>query len=371
MSYLALYRKYRPKVWADVIGQEHITETLSNQIRTGKIGHAYLLTGSRGTGKTSTAKIFAKAVNCLNNLDGSPCGICDSCKALDDPSAVDILEIDAASNNRVDEIRELREKIGYTPVISKYKVYIIDEVHMLTDSAFNALLKTLEEPPAHAIFILATTEVQKLPATILSRCMRFDFKLIPVETLTAHLLKIFALEGIKCDEDAARVIAVAGEGSSRDTLSIADCVMAYAKNNITLKEVLSVIGSNERDKVIAFGDALNKKNLGEAFEIINDIYLNGKNISIFARDIAHHFRDLLIVKSCKNPNSILNFTADLFEKYKKQADEFEMNSILEYMKIFTGILTELKFAISPKILVETATAQCFDNALSFADVKKN
>ena len=228
MSYLALYRKYRSRTFEEIVGQKHITQSLINQINNNQVGHAYLFTGTRGTGKTSIAKIFARAINCMKPVKGSPCGKCDACKALGDNVNVDILEIDAASNNRVDEIRDLRERVKYPPVVGKYKVYIIDEVHMLTDSAFNALLKTLEEPPEYVVFILATTEVHKLPATILSRCMRFDFKLLSQKELEDHVKYVFKDSGIKYEDEAISIIATLGAGSVRDTLSIADmCVPAF------------------------------------------------------------------------------------------------------------------------------------------------
>ena len=245
MSYQALYRKYRPKTFDGIIGQNHITDTLANQIQAGKIVHAYLFCGSRGTGKTSTAKIFARAINCLSPQNGSACGKCAVC--TNSASEMDIIEIDAASNNRVDEIRDLRENVKFMPTCGKYKIYIIDEVHMLTDSAYNALLKTLEEPPSHVVFILATTEAHKLPATILSRCVRFDFELVSVENLTKHLADVFTQEGIKYEEEALKVIASAGEGSVRDTLSIADSVTAYAGGNITLAKVLEILSLNDAD----------------------------------------------------------------------------------------------------------------------------
>ena len=245
---LALYREFRPKNFDDVIGQDYIIQTLKNQVKTGHLSHAYLFCGPRGTGKTSTAKIFAKAVNCTHSTDGNPCGMCAECVALSQPNT-DIFEIDAASNNRVEEIRDLREKVAYPPLIGKYKVYIVDEVHMLTDSAFNALLKTLEEPPKHVIFILATTEIHKLPATILSRCMRFDFKLLPVNLLAEHLKNVFDARGIKYDEKSLHLIAKAGEGSVRDMLSIADSVAAYCNNEITCAQTESVIGLSSKDSI--------------------------------------------------------------------------------------------------------------------------
>ena len=238
---LALYREFRPNTFDGVVGQDFIVKTLKNQIKTNKLTHAYLFCGPRGTGKTSTAKIFAKAVNCTHSADGNPCGMCAECVALSENNT-DIVEIDAASNNRVEEIRDLREKVQFSPLIGKYKVYIIDEVHMLTDSAFNALLKTLEEPPKHVIFILATTEIHKLPATILSRCARFDFKLLPINILVQHLKNVFDKKGIKCDEKSLHLIAKAGEGSVRDMLSIADSVASFCNYNVTIDGTENVIG---------------------------------------------------------------------------------------------------------------------------------
>lgn len=357
MAYLALYRKYRPTSFDDVIDQDHITKTLENQVKTGQISHAYLFCGSRGVGKTTCAKIFAKAINCLNPKNGSPCGECEACKALSDPSNVDVLEIDAASNNRVDEIRELREKIGYTPVSCKYKVYIIDEVHMLTDSAFNALLKTLEEPPRHAVFILATTEPHKLPATILSRCMRFDFHLVSTEKLTDLLISVFEKEGIKIEREAAREIAVKAEGGVRDCLSIAECVAAYSDKTITLEKTLQVLGVNDRESLFDIADAVNKKDIGKALLVVNDICQSGKNISAFCKDLCSHYRDLLVAKTCDNPNDVLNMTADMFAKLDEQARSYELARLFECLKIFSGMLSELKFSISPRVLLETALVE--------------
>ena len=239
--YLALYRKYRPNMFDKIVGQEHITRTLQNQIKNDQIGHAYLFCGSRGTGKTTTAKVFARAINCLNPKNGSPCDECEVCKALKENNAIDIVEIDAASNNGVEEIRDLRDKVKYPPTVGKYKVYIIDEVHMLTTSAFNALLKTLEEPPSHVVFILATTEVHKLPATILSRVLRFDFKLINTETIAKLIANIFNESGIKAEQSAINLIAKAGQGSVRDALSIADMCASFANNDIKYKDVVEVV----------------------------------------------------------------------------------------------------------------------------------
>ena len=302
-THQALYRKYRPKTFEEVIGQEHITQTLINQISTGTISHAYLFTGTRGTGKTSTAKIFAKAINCENNKNGSPCLKCEVCESLNNSSNLDILEIDAASNNRVDEIRDLREKIKYPPVNAKYKVYIIDEVHMLTDSSYNALLKTLEEPPKHAIFILATTEVHKIPQTILSRCMRFDFRLVSIENLVKVLRKIFNESNIKYEEEALYLIAQKGEGSVRDTLSLADLCASFSKNNVTYESVLESLGSTNIDKLIAISNALSDNCGDELLTTLNELFNMGKNLSLLCKELTDFFKNLLTIKTVKNAKS--------------------------------------------------------------------
>jgi DNA polymerase-3 subunit gamma/tau len=258
MSYLALYRRYRPVDFESLIGQDYIVRTLKNQILTDKIGHAYLFTGTRGTGKTTVAKIFAKAINCLSPKNGSPCGECEVCKALLDPSNLDVIEIDAASNNGVNEIRDLREKVQYPPVNGRYKVYIVDEVHMLTSAAFNALLKTLEEPPRHAVFILATTEVHKIPATILSRCMRFDFKLVPTKQIAELIASIYDSENKQYEKEAVYAIALAGEGSVRDALSVADMAMSFTEGKLLYDDVMEVLGSTNAENFSNFINALLK-----------------------------------------------------------------------------------------------------------------
>lgn len=368
MVYQALYRKYRPQTFDEIVGQEHITTTLKNQVESGQISHAYLFTGSRGTGKTSCAKIFAKAINCTKNNNGSPCYSCPTCKVLADASNVDIMEIDAASNNRVDEIREIREKVKFLPVNGKYKVYIIDEVHMLTESAFNALLKTLEEPPAHIVFILATTEVHKLPATILSRCMRFDFRLIPVNVLVDQLRGIFKREGIECEEDALKLICSSAEGSDRDMLSIADCVVAFCGKKITAQNVTEILGQNNKETYIEMADAIDKKDVGKALSIVQEVQESGKNMSVFAKDMTTHFRNLLVVKSCKDYEKMLGLTKTWSEKLFTQASQISAENLMEYMKIFSSIESEIKYALSPRTLIETAIITAISEV---GDLKKN
>ena len=305
MSYTALYRKYRSQSFDEIVGQKHIITSLTNQIKNNQVGHAYLFTGTRGTGKTSIAKIFAKAINCEHNKNGNPCNKCDICTSITNGTNVDIMEIDAASNNRVDEIRELREKVKYPPVSCKYKVYIIDEVHMLTDSAFNALLKTLEEPPAYVVFILATTEVQKLPATILSRCLRFDFKLLSEEELEKHLEYVFNDSGIKYEKEALSLLARLGAGSVRDTLSIADMCVAYSNKNVTYKSVIEAVGMTDRDTLREISKCLLQGNQGDLLSTINRVSNLGKNLTQLAKDLVSFTRDILIAKSCKDYKEIL------------------------------------------------------------------
>lgn len=359
--YQALYRKYRPKTFDQIVGQEHITQTLANQIQTNQVGHAYLFTGSRGTGKTSTAKIFARAVNCLNPQNGSPCYNCSVCKALADANNVDVIEIDAASNNRVDEIRDIREKVKFLPVNGKYKVYIIDEVHMLTESAFNALLKTLEEPPPHIVFILATTEVHKLPSTILSRCMRFDFHLIDSLVLIKQLKEIFANENVVCEDDAYKLIAKAAEGSDRDMLSIADCLVAYCKGNIKTADVMQILGNTSHETYLSICKAINNKDVGLALTILDKIQKEGKNMSVVAKDITVCFRNLLVTKTCDTADTMLGFSNEVFKKYQAVANEYETKDLMENMKIFSAIEAELKYALSPKTLIETSIITCMSD----------
>jgi DNA polymerase-3 subunit gamma/tau len=370
MEHQALYRKYRPHTFSEVIGQEHITRAIQNQIASGKISHAYLFTGSRGIGKTSVARIFARAVNCENNQNGSPCGECETCKRLEKENDINIIEIDAASNNRVDDIREIREKVKFMPVGAKYKVYIIDEVHMLTDSAFNALLKTLEEPPSHVIFILATTEVHKLPATILSRCVRFDFRLLSIADLSKLLADVFEQEGIDYEKDALRMIASSGEGSVRDTLSIADCIVAYSGNKVTKNDVQKVLGTTDYDLLLKFYDLLLDREIGGMLAFIDELDKSGKNMSVFVKDLSKHARNLLVCSTCASPNEILALPNEVFEKYMEQSQKSEERKLVSFLQIFSSAENELRYTLSPRLLLEALalTAMLGGNA---DDAKKN
>lgn len=348
----ALYRKYRPTDFGGVIGQDHIVRTLVNQIEHDRVGHAYLFTGSRGTGKTTCAKIFARAINCAAPVHGSPCGKCEVCRALADPSNLDIMEIDAASNNGVDDAREIRERVKYPPVYGKYKVYIIDEVHMLSGSAFNALLKTLEEPPAHAVFILATTEVHKLPATILSRCMRFDFRLVPLDKLAALIAEVYGKEGKKAEKEAIMYIAEAGEGSVRDALSVADMCLNYSDGTLTYADCLDVLGATDRGKIHRLFDAIVRADFGECLESVDELAALGKSMSLIARDLTKYARDLLAAKT--GCTRLIVDTPENIRAMTETAAGCSVELLVSVINIFSAIDAELRYSVSPRIVLETA-----------------
>lgn len=349
---IALYREFRPTSFDDVVGQKHITKTLINQVKNNNITHAYLFTGPRGTGKTSCAKILSKAINCLNPQNGSPCGKCENCIALNEVNT-DILEIDAASNNRVDEIRELRERVKYPPIVGKKKVYIIDEVHMLTESAFNALLKTLEEPPSYVVFILATTEVHKLPATILSRCTRFDFRLLSNEELVEQLKKIFDSRQISYDEESLYVIAKQGEGSVRDTLSIADSVLAYAEGNININKTLEVLGFSSLDTIANIIEAIGNKDINGVFTTISHALSCGKNISLLCKEMTEFFKNLLLVSLGITDYKILSIMPTDLDRYKELSGLFTVDQLKLGFEKLSRIELDLKFSMNPRNLLES------------------
>ncbi|MDE6474460.1 MAG: DNA polymerase III subunit gamma/tau [Clostridia bacterium] len=360
-SYTSLYRKYRPDSFDKMLGQKHIIKTLSNAVLAGKISHAYLFTGTRGTGKTSTAKIFAKAINCLSPLsDGSPCGVCEVCKALSSPNNMDILEMDAASNNSVDDIRDLIEKVKYVPVACKYKVYIIDEVHMLTMQAFNALLKTLEEPPEHTVFILATTEVHKLPQTILSRCMRFDFRLLSTVELADYLASIFDKEGREYQKEAVRAIAEAGDGSVRDMLSVADMCLSYTQEKLTYDDVLEVLGASSPKLIVELCSAIIDHDAKKALEITDKIVSLGKSVALLARDISKMMRAMLYILNCSNANSFLSLPKDIYDSLVAVANNTDNGSLVRIIEIFVNIENELRTSSSPIITLEMSVVKACD-----------
>ena len=356
MKYVALYRKYRPSTFDEVIGQDHIITTLRNQILQDKISHAYLFTGTRGTGKTSTAKIFARAVNCphAKQHNGNPCGKCAVCESVGTQN-LDIIEMDAASNNGVDYARDIREKVQYPPVNGRYKVYIIDEVHMLSTGAFNALLKTLEEPPAHALFILCTTEVHKIPATILSRCMRFDFRLVPTATLTELVCGIYDKEGKKYDKAAVAVIAQAGEGSVRDTVSIADRCLAISSDVLSYNDVVEVLGVSSKNSIASLARAVLTNDTAAILHETNALVTDGKDVARLNKDLSTYMRDLLTIKVCEDANAILMLPNDLFESLRELAETVTANKLLYAIEKLVEQESALKYALSPLMLFE-ATA---------------
>ena len=354
MAYLALYRRFRPSGFDGLVGQEHIVKTLVNQIAMGRIGHAYLFCGARGTGKTSAAKIFARAINCEHPVNGSPCGKCPSCVALSDSSNLDVLEMDAASNNKVENVREIREKIQYPPVNGKYKVYIIDEVHMLTTEAFNALLKTLEEPPEHAVFILATTEVHKLPSTILSRCMRFDFRLIPTRKIADLIAKIYDEIGKEYDDEAVVAIARAGNGSIRDALSVADVCVSYSDGKLTYSDVLDVLGATDTHKITKLLEDIFKSDTGEMLEAVEELCDSGKSVGVLCRDIITRMREIIVAKTCRTGKSILELPDEMYDELKRIGDETDNSRMLRALEIFSEAEGSLRYSATPRIVLETA-----------------
>ena len=358
MAYQALYRQWRPQTFSAMVGQEHIIATLRNQVAAGRISHAYLFCGSRGTGKTSTAKIFARAVNCLNSRDGDACGECESCRRLLAGESLDIMEIDAASNNGVDQVRDLRDNVSYPPQFSRYKVYIIDEVHMLSANAFNALLKTLEEPPAHVIFILATTEPQKLPATILSRCQRFDFSRIPARQIAARLREVVdALPDASADDQALMTVARAAEGGMRDALSILDMCLAYS-SSVDDALVRNVLGTADKAFLFRFGEALAKEDAAGLLKLIDELMRSGREPLAFSRDVSRHIRALLLAACCpQDLPALLDITKEDAEDYIRQANAFSRLRLTRIMELFMDVETSMRWSSSPRLALEDAAVR--------------
>jgi len=348
----ALYRKWRPQVFSDVSGQSHITETLMHEVEVGRLSHAYLFTGSRGTGKTTCAKILSKAVNCLNPQNGNPCNECEVCRGIDDGSILDVTEIDAASNNGVDNIRDLREEANFTPAVAKYRVYIIDEVHMLSTGAFNALLKTLEEPPSHVLFILATTEVHMLPATILSRCQRFDFRRIPPEAISKRLLLVAENENLKLAEDASMLIARIADGALRDALSILDQCASFSEE-ITLNVVSKAAGLLGRDYLFEISDAIKNQDSQSVLSIIDRLHASSCDMERLVNELVNHFRNVMITKTTKNPEEFIVCTPDELNRYKEYSSSVTYGTILYIMETLTTESAQLKYSAHQRAKVET------------------
>ncbi len=358
MSYQALYRQWRPALFSDFVGQEAIISTLRHQVQSGRIAHAYLFCGSRGTGKTSTAKVFARAINCQNPQNGDICGQCDACLRLADENNLDIVEIDAASNNGVDEIRDLREKIKYPPQYGKYRVYIIDEVHMLSTGAFNALLKTLEEPPAHAVFILATTEPQKLPATVLSRCQRYDFRRFPAQQIVGRLREAAEKAGANVEPAALTRIARAAEGGMRDALSILDMCLSYSRDSLDEALVLEVLGASDRDFLFRFSQSLLDGQAAEALQSIDALMRHGREPVVFARDVTQHLRALLLAQSCGDTlQDLLEITAEDADHYRVQAGQISRGKLLKLLDAYLAAETDMKWSSQPRVALEMATVR--------------
>lgn len=354
MAYRALYRRYRPATFAEVVGQEHITATLQNQIVTGHVAHAYLFCGTRGTGKTSTAKIFARAVNCLSPEHGEPCGHCEACRLALDPSNPDITEIDAASNNGVDDVRALIEKAHYAPLHLRTRVYIIDEAHMLTTSAFNALLKTLEEPPAHILFILATTEPQKLPATIISRCQRFDFHRLSVQNIVATLRDVLSRAGTAIDEEGMLLIARTADGGMRDALSLADQCLAFCGDRVSARDVYDVLGSMEQGFLFDIADALLAADTARALRMLDDIVRGGRDLTVFCQDLASHMRALLLAATCGRCEDLLDCTSDAMDRYLAQAQGASHAWLLRALETLLRVQGEMRYLAMPRAALESA-----------------
>ncbi len=361
--YRALYRKWRPQVFSDVSGQGHITETLMNEISSGRLSHAYLFTGSRGTGKTTCAKILAKAVNCLNPQNGSPCNECMICKGIDDGSILDVTEIDAASNNSVDNIRDLRDEVNFTPAAAKYRVYIIDEVHMLSTGAFNALLKTLEEPPEHVLFILATPEVQKLPATIHSRCQRFDFRRIPPEDIAARLMTVANNEGLNLSEDAALLIARISDGALRDALSILDQCAGY-NEPITVTTVSNAAGLLGKDYLFDLSDAILNEDSSAVLSIIDRLHSSSCDMERLMSELVNHFRNIMMAKTTKTPEKFIVCTPHELERYKKNGQAITYGSVLHIMETLCKEASQLKYSAHQRAQTEATLIRLCTPALS-------
>lgn len=353
MSYTALYRKFRPDTFEDVKGQEHIVTTLKNQIQAERIGHAFLFCGTRGTGKTTVAKILARAVNCEHPVNGSPCNECAACKAIRSGTSMNVIEIDAASNNGVDNIREIREEVAYRPTEGKYKVYIIDEVHMLSTGAFNALLKTLEEPPSYVIFILATTEAHKIPVTILSRCQRYDFRRISIDTIAGRLRELMDKEGVQAEEKALRYVAKAADGSMRDALSLLDqCIAFYLGQELTYDKVLEVLGTVDTEVFSRLLRQVLAGNVTGCIYILEELLVNGKELTQFVADFTWYMRNLLLVQTSENAEEVLDVSSENLQALKEESKMVNTDTLMRYIRVFSELSNQLRYSTQKRVMVE-------------------
>lgn len=354
MAYTALYREWRPKIFSDVVGQNHITTTLKNQIKTGRIAHAYLFCGTRGTGKTSTAKILAKAVNCLNIQDGEPCNECESCKKINAGLSIDFIELDAASYRGIDKIRDIIDEVQYPPREAKYKVYIIDEVHMLTKEAVNAFLKTLEEPPKSVIFILATTDPQMLPITILSRCQRFDFTRIRSEDMFQRLRRIVKEQGVFADDRSLNLIARMSDGAMRDALSILDQAISMGSGKVDYDSVIDMLGLVTNENLFKLTDAIIERNVEKSMKVVDEVVFSGKDVYNFIKDLITHFRNLMMAKISKNPEEVIDMSLENIDNLKMQAQKIRVEEIMRDIRILQETEEQSKWSKQSRIYLELA-----------------
>ena len=350
--YQALYRQYRPKTFDEILGQTHITTILKNQIKKENIGHAYLFSGTRGTGKTSAAKVFARAVNCLDPQDGNPCNKCAICKGILDESIMDVIEMDAASNRKIEDIRELKEKVIYPPSKARYKVYIIDEVHMLTNEAFNALLKTLEEPPKHLLFLLATTEPERLPQTILSRCQRFDFKRLSSDDMIGGMKNITDKLGIDVEDKVLQLIAKNSDGAMRDALSLLDQCIAFEGDSVSYDDAINILGIANVDLLFELVEAVKDESTEKSLLMVDHMIQEGKDIPQFIKDMIHHYRNLVIAKTSKNPEALIEWGE--VDQYMEQASDMDLHYLMSSLQTLTSSETEMKWSMQPRIILEMA-----------------
>ncbi len=353
MAYQVLYRKYRPQSFEDVYGQSHVTDTLRNELRLDRVHHAYLFTGSRGTGKTTCAKILAKAVNCLDIRDGDPCGVCENCRGIDSGEILDVVEMDAASNRGIDDIRAIIDEVAFAPARAKYRVYIVDEVHMLSRDAWNALLKTLEEPPAHVVFILATTEVNKIPETILSRCQRFDFHRISPADISARLCEIAAMENVSLSDEAALLISVIADGAMRDAISLLDRCIGIS-TDITAEVVLSAAGLAAQGHIFELANCTINKNVRKALEIIDSLYKDSKDMGSLCEELQSHFRSLMLIKSVGNPRELVVMSDREFDAAVAEAAYLSLADIIYYMDVLSKARSAMRDSVSPRTELEMA-----------------